>query len=227
VFDALRRDPTELGHGQPWRLLTPVLVQSDHSLLAIIGVFVLCAVIGVAGEWLLPRSEWLLLYLLGALAGHGIGETFQPHQSSPATADVPCAESSTLGASRAACVCQGKAQPGSHQSPTSIPSIRVPGACRGPVASACAMSPWRHSRRDCRSPPDPEAAKVAARNACGDTKAGANRLTAFALLLATSATSDCTAGACRGRRPAYAQRGAVLPRPQMLVAKWKAGLGSS
>jgi hypothetical protein len=86
VFDALRRDPTELGHGQLWRLLTPVLVQSDHSLLAIIGVFVLCAVIGVAGEWLLPRSEWLLLYLLGALAGHGIGETFQPHQSGASVA---------------------------------------------------------------------------------------------------------------------------------------------
>lgn len=86
VFDSLRRDPTELGHRQLWRLLTPVVVQSDHSLLAIIGVFVLCAVIGVTGEWLLPRSEWLLLYLLGALAGHGIGDTFQPHQSGTSVA---------------------------------------------------------------------------------------------------------------------------------------------
>ena len=86
VFDTLRRDPTKLGHGQLWRLLTPVLVQSDHSLLAIIGVFVLCAVIGAAGEWLLPRSEWLLLYLLGALAGHGIGEAFQPFQSGTSVA---------------------------------------------------------------------------------------------------------------------------------------------
>ena len=86
VFDALRRDPTELDHGQLWRLLTPVLVQGDHSLIAIVGVFVLCAVIGVAGEWLLPRSEWLLLYLFGALAGHGIGETFQPHQSGTSVA---------------------------------------------------------------------------------------------------------------------------------------------
>jgi len=81
VFDALRRDPKQLGHGQLWRLLTPVLVQGDHSLLAIIPVFVLCAAVGVAGEWLLPRPEWLLLYLLGALAGHGLGEAFQPHQS--------------------------------------------------------------------------------------------------------------------------------------------------
>ena len=86
VLDALHRNPTELGHGQLWRLLSPVLVQSDHSLLAIIGVFVLCAVIGAAGEWMLPKSEWLLLYLLGALTGHGIGETFQPHQSGTSVA---------------------------------------------------------------------------------------------------------------------------------------------
>lgn len=86
VFHALRRDPSQLGDGQLWRLLTPVLVQGDHSLLSIVGVFVLCAVIGVAGEWLLPRSEWLLLYLLGALTGHGIGEVFQPHQSGTSVA---------------------------------------------------------------------------------------------------------------------------------------------
>ena len=85
VFDALRRDPTELGHGQLWRLLTPVRVESDHSLLAIIGVFVLCAVIGVAGESLLPRSEWLLLYLLGVLAGRD-RRNVQPHQSGTSVA---------------------------------------------------------------------------------------------------------------------------------------------
>ena len=45
------------------------------------------------------------------------------------------------------------------------------------ASTASAMSPTRHSRRDCRSPPYPEAAKVAARNACGETKAGASRLT--------------------------------------------------
>lgn len=81
VFEALRRDPTRLGHGQLWRLLTPVLVQGDRSLVAIVGVFVLCAAIGVVGEWLMSRAEWLLLYALGALAGHGIGEAFQQHQS--------------------------------------------------------------------------------------------------------------------------------------------------
>ena len=86
VFDALRRDPSQLGHGQLWRLLTPVLVQGDHSLMAIVSVFALCAAIGVAGEWLLPRGEWLLLYVLGALAGHGLGDAFQPHQSGTSVA---------------------------------------------------------------------------------------------------------------------------------------------
>ncbi len=91
VFNALRREPTRLAQGQLWRLLSPVLVQGDHSLLAIIGVFALCAAIGVAGEWLLPKGEWLALYLAGALAGHGIGEAFQPHQSgmSVAFAGIP------------------------------------------------------------------------------------------------------------------------------------------
>jgi rhomboid protease GluP len=86
VFDALRRDPTDLGRGQLWRVLTPVLVQSDHSPLAIVGAFVVGAVVGVAGEWLLPRRERRLLYLLGAPAGHGIGEAFQPGQSGTSVA---------------------------------------------------------------------------------------------------------------------------------------------
>ena len=81
VFHALRRDPTKLAQGQLWRLITPVLVQGDRSLLAIVGVFLLCGAIGVAGERMLPRTEWAALYLIGALAGHGIGEVFQPHQS--------------------------------------------------------------------------------------------------------------------------------------------------
>src|ERR1700744_3992132 len=61
TFHALRRDPEALGHGQLWRLLTPVLVQGDHSVLAIASVFVVCAVIGIAAEHLLPRWEWILL----------------------------------------------------------------------------------------------------------------------------------------------------------------------
>lgn len=86
VLDALRRDPTALGHGQAWRLLSPVLVQSDDSLVAVLGVFALCAVIGTLGERLLGRRRWIALYLVGALAGHGIGEAFQPHQGGTSVA---------------------------------------------------------------------------------------------------------------------------------------------
>jgi hypothetical protein len=86
VFHALRRDPAGLGHGQLWRLVTPVLVQGDHSPLTIAAVFITCAAIGAAGEALLPRREWLLLYVLGVLVGHGIGEVFQPGQSGTSVA---------------------------------------------------------------------------------------------------------------------------------------------
>ena len=55
-------------------------------MLAIAEVFVLCAVIGVAAEQLLPRAEWILLYVVGVLVGHGIGEVFQPHQSGTSVA---------------------------------------------------------------------------------------------------------------------------------------------
>ena len=47
---ALRRDPTALRSGQVWRLLSPVLVQTDRSAVVVIATFVLCAAIGVFGE---------------------------------------------------------------------------------------------------------------------------------------------------------------------------------
>jgi rhomboid protease GluP len=78
VMEALWRDPGALGSGQLWRLLSPVLVQSDDSVLVVIAVFALCAVIGVLGERVFPPRRWIALYLLGALVGHGIGEVFQP-----------------------------------------------------------------------------------------------------------------------------------------------------
>jgi rhomboid protease GluP len=53
-----------------------------------VGVFVTCAMIGVAGEVLLSRREWLLLYILGVLVGHGIGDVFQPDQAGTSVAFV-------------------------------------------------------------------------------------------------------------------------------------------
>lgn len=86
VLDALRRDPTALRHGQVWRLITPVLVQSDHSAVVVIEVFVLCAVVGTIGERVLSRGEWLALYVTGAIVGHTIGEFFQPRQGGTSVA---------------------------------------------------------------------------------------------------------------------------------------------
>ena len=86
VMRALWRDPDALGSGQVWRLLSPVLVQSDGSALLVLAVFVLCAVIGVLGERVFPPRRWITLYLLGALVGHGIGEWFQPEGSGTSVA---------------------------------------------------------------------------------------------------------------------------------------------
>lgn len=86
MLDAVRRDPSALGHGEVWRVVSPVLVQSDHSVFAVVAVFVLCAVVGVVGEQVLSRPRWIALYLAGALAGHGIGEAFQPHQGGTSVA---------------------------------------------------------------------------------------------------------------------------------------------
>ena len=87
-LDALRRDPGALGHGQLWRLLSPVLVQSDAGLLNVLLVLVLCAGIGAVAEQLLTRRRWLALYLVGALVGHAIGDAFQPLEGGTSVAFV-------------------------------------------------------------------------------------------------------------------------------------------
>lgn len=87
-LDALRRDPAALGHGQLWRLVSPVLVQSDTSFVSVVLVFAVCATIGVYAERFLSPGRWLSLYLLGALSGHAIGEAFQPLEGGTSVAFV-------------------------------------------------------------------------------------------------------------------------------------------
>jgi rhomboid protease GluP len=77
-LDALRRDPDALERGQVWRLLSPVLVQSDAQLLNVVLVFVGCAVIGTFAERIVSPRRWVMLYVSGALVGHLLGEAFQP-----------------------------------------------------------------------------------------------------------------------------------------------------
>jgi hypothetical protein len=77
LFHAVRRDPDALASGQLWRVISPVLVQPDPWV-DVIGLAVLAAVVGVAAEQLFGTTRWTVLFLAGALAGHVIGEWWQP-----------------------------------------------------------------------------------------------------------------------------------------------------
>jgi hypothetical protein len=77
-LDALRRDPSALGHDQVWRLVSPILVQSDKGITSVVLVFAVCAAIGIYAERFFSPGRWLTLYLVGALSGHSLGEAFQP-----------------------------------------------------------------------------------------------------------------------------------------------------
>ena len=86
IAHALWRDPQALGSGEVWRLLSPVLVQTDRSVAVVLTTFALCAAIGVVGERVFTRPLWITLYVIGALVGHGIGEAFQPRQGGTSVA---------------------------------------------------------------------------------------------------------------------------------------------
>jgi membrane associated rhomboid family serine protease len=80
LFLAVRRDPHALAAGQWWRLVSPVLVQPDPWP-TVIGLAVAAVVVGVAAERVFGTARWTVLLLAGALAGHGIGELWQPYSS--------------------------------------------------------------------------------------------------------------------------------------------------
>lgn len=80
LFRSVRRDPHALADGQLWRLLSPVLVQPD-DVTTVVMLGVLAVVVGVITERLFGTTRWTVLFLAGALAGHGIGEWWQPYGS--------------------------------------------------------------------------------------------------------------------------------------------------
>ncbi len=65
---ALERDPDGLRHGELWRLVTPLLVQTLgwYQLVANLATLV---VVGVAAEWVLGRRRWLASLAAGAAGG--------------------------------------------------------------------------------------------------------------------------------------------------------------
>ena len=78
VLDALRRDPAALGRGELWRVLSPLLVQSD-GWAQIVANLVFLAIIGYFAEQRFGRARWLVLYFTGGIVGEVAGYAFEPH----------------------------------------------------------------------------------------------------------------------------------------------------
>lgn len=77
VLTALQRDPDALAGGAWWRVLTPLLVQSD-GWFQIITNLAFLAVIGAHAEWCLGRRRWIVLYLAGGITGQLLGYAWEP-----------------------------------------------------------------------------------------------------------------------------------------------------
>ena len=76
VTAALERYPTVL-HGEPWRLLTSLLVQ-DGGVAGTASNLLFLAVLGAAVEQVVSRPRMLLCYLLAGVAGQITGLLWQP-----------------------------------------------------------------------------------------------------------------------------------------------------
>jgi membrane associated rhomboid family serine protease len=80
IVPALWRDPKALASGQVWRLVSPLLVQSD-GLVAFITVFAGLLLVGVVVERLYGHLRWIILFFVGGLAGEIAGYAWQPYSS--------------------------------------------------------------------------------------------------------------------------------------------------
>jgi membrane associated rhomboid family serine protease len=80
IVPALWRDPKALASGQVWRLVSPLLVQSD-GLVAFITVFAGLLLVGIVVERLYGHLHWIILFFVGGLAGEIAGYAWQPYSS--------------------------------------------------------------------------------------------------------------------------------------------------
>ncbi len=78
VLPALGRDPDALAHGEWWRVLSPLLVQSDGWPQIVANLFFL-AVIGYFAERRFGPARWLVLYLTAGIVGQLAGYAWDPH----------------------------------------------------------------------------------------------------------------------------------------------------
>jgi membrane associated rhomboid family serine protease len=77
VMRALQRNPSALRHGEIWRVLSPLLVQSD-GWAQYADNLAFTAVIGFFAERAFGRGRWLALYLAGGLVGQLLGYVWEP-----------------------------------------------------------------------------------------------------------------------------------------------------
>jgi rhomboid protease GluP len=77
VLHDLERRGGELAAGEPWRLVTSLLVHD--SWLALLANLVLLALVGIAVERRHGRLEWIVLYLTAGIVGELVGLDWQPH----------------------------------------------------------------------------------------------------------------------------------------------------
>ncbi len=77
VLEALRRNPQALASGEWWRFISPLLVHAD-GWSQIIFNFTAIAVFGILAERIFGHWRWLLLYLVGGIAGEIAGYAWQP-----------------------------------------------------------------------------------------------------------------------------------------------------
>jgi rhomboid protease GluP len=77
VFEALERQRGAVADGQVWRLVTPLLVQTD-GWKALLAVMWLLLVVGLVAEPLFGHARFLALFLLAGMVGHSVGIVWQP-----------------------------------------------------------------------------------------------------------------------------------------------------
>jgi len=77
VLETLRRNPQAFASGEWWRIVTPLLVHSD-GWPQIVFNFAAIAVFGVVAECIFGHWRWLLLYLVGGIAGEIAGYAWEP-----------------------------------------------------------------------------------------------------------------------------------------------------
>jgi hypothetical protein len=141
LFLALRRDPAALKAGQWWRVISPVLIQPD-PFWATLSLFLLMAIVGGLAVQLFGWRRSLLLYLVGALVGHAVGELWQPYRAGCSVAGC-----GLVGGLIVRMILRGPVQPEAGRGAGPRPRGRRHPLSRHPRSGAAGGRPDRHPPR--------------------------------------------------------------------------------